>query len=386
MANRLTILLTNIWLEDFGGSEVVVRDMAVGLLRRGHRPIVYSPKLGRAAEEIISRGVPVTDDLRTLAETPDIIHAHHCIPCGEALIRFPHVPAIFVCHGFESWLEAPAHFPQIGVYVAVDEACRDRLVQREGIAPERVVTLYNGVDMARIPPRPRPLNRRPERAIAFAKASGLPELRTACEQMGISYHALGMASGNTTAYPEKELVNCDLVFTSARAALESLCCGCAVIVCDNRGLAGLVTSHNFESLRSRNFGIRTLSEIVTVGRCVEEIARYDAADAALVAERARRECNLEGLLDSFEKLYDEVLTGPRRPTLDPRAHDLAAARFLHEYLPRHPSDSHWPWRSERKYLYEQIEALQTELAMIRRSRMLHLGRLFKRIIRRPSPY
>src|SRR6185503_8494202 len=123
-----------IWLDHLAGSEVVVRDLALGLLRRGHRPVVYSPKLGGVADGLLARGVVVIDDLRALAETPDIIHAHHPIPCGEALIRFPQVPAIQACHGFESWLEAPVQFPQIGAYVAVADACRDRLVQREGIA------------------------------------------------------------------------------------------------------------------------------------------------------------------------------------------------------------------------------------------------------------
>src|SRR5712692_8109386 len=113
MNNRLTILLTNIWLSRLAGSEVVVRDLALGLLRRGHRPIVYSPELGGVAQEIAARGVSVIDDLRNLGEAPDIIHAHHSIPCGEALIRFPDVPAIYVCHAFDHWCEAPVHFPQI---------------------------------------------------------------------------------------------------------------------------------------------------------------------------------------------------------------------------------------------------------------------------------
>src|SRR5712691_7398715 len=166
MTKRLAVLLTNIWLADLAGSEVVVRDLAIGLLRRGHRPIVYSPKLGSLAEEIAARGVCVIDDLRQLGEAPDIIHAHHSIPCGEALIRFPHVPAVYVCHSFQYWMEAPVHFPQIGAYVVVDEACHDRLVHREGIAPERVVLLQNAVDLRRIPARPRAGDDRSAAAVA----------------------------------------------------------------------------------------------------------------------------------------------------------------------------------------------------------------------------
>jgi len=430
MDARHTILLTNIWLDDFAGSEVVVRDLSLGLLRRGHRPIVYASKLGAIASEIATHGVPVIDDLRRLAERPDLIHAHHAVPCGEAIIRFPDVPALQTCHAFESWIEGPAHFPQIGCYVAVDEACRDRLVHLEGIAPERVTVLPNAVDLRRVPPRPRPLNERPRRAVAFGKAAAVPQLRAACEQRGIAYEAIGRAGGRVTSRPEQELVEFDLVFASARAALEALCCGCAVIVCDARGFGGLVTSDNFAAMRARNFGLRCLGESVTLERCLTEIDRYDPVDAASVVERARREADLEHLLDAFEKLYRELLTC--RPTFDRGAHETALARFLHDYLPRRPGDGRWPWMAERHDLIQRLEALErsnsesaarlefaererearfaelqqrlaqseherddarsaaaeaaAQLAGLQRSRLLKLGRLLRRIAGRPAPY
>lgn len=361
MSGRYRILLTNIQLDRPAGTEIVVRDLAIGLLRRGHRPIVYSPKLGEIAAMLAARGVSVIDDIRKLGEPPDIIHAHHSIPSGEALIRFPQVPAVYVCHSFSHWLEAPLHFPQIGAYVAVDEACRDRLVHQEGIDSKRIVVLYNAVDLARIPPRPHPLRSRPLRGLAFGKAAGVPQLRMACERLGIHYEALGAAAGRWSEKPEQELVNFDLVFASARAALEALCCGCAVLVCDHRGFAGLVTSRNFASLRERNFGLRTLEDPITVERCVQEIERYDRAEALLAAEKAREDADLERLLDAFEKLYSEVLTGARRPLMGMKEHDTAVARFLHEYLPRQPFDSRWPWMEEREQLQSRIQLLEAAL-------------------------
>jgi len=421
MSDRRTILITNIWLAALGGSEVVVRDLAFGLLRRGHRPIVYSPTLGYLAEEIAARGVSVIDDLRQLGEPPDIIHAHHSIPCGEALIRFPDVPAIYVCHAFNHWVEAPVHFPQIGAYVAVDEACRDRFVHTEGIDPERVLIFHNAVDLSRIPPRPTSMRERPQRAAAFGKAADVPELRTACEQLGIQFDAIGSEAGRISKFPERELVHYDLVFASARAALEALCCGCAVIVCDARGLAGLVTSRNFESLRAMNFGLRSLVEPITVDRFVQEIGRYDREDASRVVERARADADQSKLLDKFEELYDEVLTGARRPTVTTEARERAVARFLHENLPRRPGDARWPWLAERQNLQRKVETfthqvgvltsrldeLQRKLAWavrerdetrceldnalaqltgLKRSRLLKIGRLLRRIAGLPIPY
>ena len=54
----LTILFTNVWLDRRGGTESVIRDLALGMLRRGHRPI--------------GRGV---DDGGAIAECPDALHA-----------------------------------------------------------------------------------------------------------------------------------------------------------------------------------------------------------------------------------------------------------------------------------------------------------------------
>ena len=362
MGDRLTILFTNIWLKSYGGSEVVVRDIAIGAMRRGHRPIVYTPAAGDFAQELRSKGVAVIEDLRMLAEAPDIIHAHHAIPCAEAIIRFPGVPAINVCQAFEYWVEAPVHFPQIGAYVAIDEACRDRLVHAGGIDPARVVVLRNSVDLRRVPPRPRPRPDRPQRALAFGKAAAVTEIRSACEALSIDFEAIGQAAGRVTSHPEAELVGFDLVFASARAALEALCCGCAVIVCDSRGMAGLVTSDNFDDLRERNFGLRSLTTPVGVDALVENIRRYDREDTAAVGARARIEADLEKLLDDFENLYAEILTGWRRPSITTGAHEAAVARFLHDYLPRHPNDPKWPGLDERAALRERCLQLETQLA------------------------
>jgi hypothetical protein len=432
MTSQLTILITNMWLVNRAGSEVVVRDLALGLLRRGHRPIVYSPMLGEMADEIRARGVAVIDDLRKLAEAPDILHAHHAIPCGEALIKFPRIPSVYVCHSFDIWVEAPVHFPQIGAYVAVDEACRDRLVQTEGIDPAKVLIIPNAVDLRRIPSRPEALPARPQRAIAFGKASAVPEIGAACEHAGLEFTAIGMPVGRISAQPEQDLVKYDVVFASARAALEALCCGCAVVVCDGRGMGGMITSRNFQALRARNFGLRTLVEPLTRDTCLEQLQSYDAQDAALVAEQARRDADLERSLDRFEQLYAEILDGPRRPSIAAEQHDGAVSRFLHEYLPRRPADPRWPSLAERQQLRDRVRSIElelrkqritggeaiaelrrdlaaasqahaqiqseaselrtalsetsTELTALKRSRMLRLGRFLRRLARRPLPY
>ena len=386
MGNRLIILFTNIWLAQRAGTEVVVRDLAIGALRRGHRPIVYTPTLGEVGQELRTLGVAVIDDLRKLAEEPDIIHAHHVIPCAEALIRFPKVPAIYVCHAFQHWVEAPAHFPQIGAYVAIDEACHDRLVHEHGIDPKRVLVLPNAVDLKRVPPRMRPLSERPQRALAFGKASGVLEIRAACEALSIDLETIGYPAGRVSSYPEKELVGYDLVFASSRAALEALCCGCAVIVCDARGIAELVTTNTFSDLRAKNFGLRSFVAPVTVERLIENIRRYDPDDASMVSARAYREADLEKLLDQFDTLYTDVLSGARRPYVPTGAHEAAVAQFLYDYLPRRPGDPQSPWLREREAERIELEQCRAELNAMKRSRLLKVGRWLRQVAGLPQPY
>jgi hypothetical protein len=218
--------------------------------------------------------------------------------------------------------------------------------------------MHNAVDLSRIPERPEPLNPRPIRAVAFGKAAAVPELSSACEQAGIKLDAIGRAAGRLLTEPETELVKYDLVFASARAALEAMCCGCAVIAVDLRGMAGLVTTQNFAKLRDLNFGLRSLTQAVTVERCVEEISRYDADDAAAVAVRARREADLENLIDRFESLHEQVLNEWPKTEITADARQAAEARFLHENLPRKPGGEYrWPGLAERTMLVAENERL-----------------------------
>ena len=158
----LRILLTNRVLAHRTGTELYVRDVALSLLRRGHRPVVYSPLPGAVAAEIAPRPIPVVDDLALVAERPDIIHGHHGLETLTALLAFPRVPAVSVCHSWIGWPDAPVAFPRIKRYLAVDDTCRDRLIAEHAVAPERVEVVLNGVDLDRF--RPRPPCRRGRRA------------------------------------------------------------------------------------------------------------------------------------------------------------------------------------------------------------------------------
>ena len=363
----LKILITNAWLDGRGGTESVVRDLATGFLRRGHRPIVYSPHLGEAARELHATGVAVISDLSQMGEAPDVIHGHHYVQTIEAILHFPDVPVLSMIHAWTFFQEKPPLFPQVYRYLAVDQAVRDRLVHIEGVDPARVELLFNAVDLARIPPRPRPLAERPVTALAFTKNKAqIPILQAACDQAGVKLELLGLGAGRVVAAPEEELVRHDLVFATARMALEALCAGCAVVVCDARGLAGMVTPETLPRLRDLNFGLRSLTGRVTVEAIAAEIARYDPAEAALVSGQVREAANLEQTLDHLETLYREAITAFATKAPDASQRRTAMLSFLTETLPRRRTDARWPWIAEREALLAQIRNLDHQLAHARK--------------------
>ena len=149
----LTVLITNATLATLTGTETYVRDLALGLLRKGHHPIVYSPELGHIAQELRRATIPVTDDLKSVGTTPDIIHGNHNTELITALLQFPKTPAVFLCHSWTDWISSPPAHPRIVTYVAVDYTCRDRLVLENGIPTERVHVRLHGVDLERFRPR-----------------------------------------------------------------------------------------------------------------------------------------------------------------------------------------------------------------------------------------
>jgi glycosyltransferase involved in cell wall biosynthesis len=334
--SRLRVLITNTMLVGHSGTECHVRDLACGLLRRGHAPVIYSTFLGGMAHELEPATIPVVDDLRRLGETPDIIHGHHFPETLTALLHFPGVPAVGVCHDWSAWHDAPVTFPRLRRYAAVDETCRDRLVQRHGLSAERVRVIGNAVDLARFPARA-PLPSQPRRALVFSNyaAAGnfLDVVRAACAQAELTVDVLGNHAGTEHSDPGAALGQYDLVFAKARCALEAMAVGCAVILCGIEGGGPLVTSGRFDELRRWNFGRRALRLPVQPAALLQEIARYDPADAAVVAQRVRAEANVETMLDAWLALYRDVIEEQRAPAADWLTESRATAEGIRWLMP-----------------------------------------------------
>jgi hypothetical protein len=326
----LRVLLTNHTLANRAGTQLYVRDVALALLARGHAPVAYSRRLGAVAQELRAATVPVVGDLENAAE-PDLIHGQHHLETMTALLRFPDAPAVYFCHGWAPPEEAPPRFPRIRRYVAVDQTCRDRLVEECGIPAGSVRLLLNFVDLERFRPRTG-LPSRPRRALVFSNQASeqnyLGAVREACALRGVELDTMGLHAGSVAARPEDVLAGYDLVFAKGRAALEAMAVGAAVIVSDVPGLGALVTRAEVDRLRELNFGLRAMTRPVSADSVGREIDRYDCRDAAAVSARVREVAGMGTFMDALLALYADVVAEAKAVPIDREAEARAAAAYL----------------------------------------------------------
>jgi hypothetical protein len=328
----LRILITNNTLAERAGSEMYVRDIALALTRRGWEIVVFSLVLGEVAEELSKASVRVIDDFKALDAPPDIIHGQHHIETCLASLRFPKVPVVYFCHGVIPWEEIPPKLPTIRHYVAVDDAVFDHLVHSHEIPSDRITRIYNFADLARFKPRS-PLPERPEKALVFSNsASGvtqLPAIEQACGDLSIRLDVVGRDSGKPCPEPEEILGSYDLVFAKARAAIEAMASGCAVILCDAGGAGPLVTMENVSLLRPWNFGFRTLTLPLSAEYLKSQIRLSQSADATAVSNWIRSHASMDQALPQIEATYAKVL---EEHSLSPSIGEWELATAVADYM------------------------------------------------------
>lgn len=365
MTAPLTVLITNIAFAFRSGTEIVVDQIARGLNRRGHRPIVFAPYIGgELTAELRLRGIAVVDRLNQVGCTPDIIHGQHNVTTVMALAGFPRTRALFSCHDFDSQKDRAPLVPRIRRYLAVDDACRERLVS-DGAPPGQIDVVYNAIDLDQYHRRG-PLPRRPARALVLTKGSEhLAMVRSAAFKAGLALDELGAGAGVVVGDLPDRLRAYDIVIATARMAKEAMAAGCAVVVADHRGFAGLATTGTFDDWRRFNFGRRILAQPVTEDRLLDAFVRYDADDAARITDRVRAEDHLDAHVDRLEAIYQSILDDPAAD--DPAADLAALAPFLEDFLISR--DFSRPWvELHRTVTDEATDVL--ELALSRQAGML----------------
>ena len=325
----LRILITDDTAASRAGSGPCLIDFSRALLRKGHHAVVYGALPAEVAQALRDATVPVVDDLAALNFVPDVIHGQHHLETMTAALHFAGTPVVAACHAFAPWEQTPPVFPTVARWIALDESCAQRLGTTAGVDAARIRTLHNGVDIARLRPERRCLPRRAARCCAMRRpARHLRRHHRA--RLPAGGVAVDLATNNVPAHLLRDY---DIVFAQSRRALEAMATGCATIVADRAGLAGLVTTTNFDRLRALDFGMRSMQAApVTEAGVLAAIAAYDVDDAGRVCERVRTEANIEVLAEAMLVQYREAMDAGRFP--DPQDCTQAAARYLRDVVSR----------------------------------------------------
>jgi len=303
----MRILIANIRLAKRTGTEIVTRDFAHGLARRGHEVVVWSPRLGPFADSLRTEGLNVVADLSAAAFAPEIAHINHAGLVAPVFGAFPRANGLFHCHTPGEAVDAAVRHPRVrGLYGVSPLACR-RIEEAAGRPADGV--LRNFVDLARFVPQGR-LPPRPKRWLLVAEQKH--GLRHAARvawlsvRSGAHLAAVGPSVGRVIDNLPAEAARHDLVFASGRCAIESAAAGAGVIVTDCRGVAGFLRPENAPCLLEGNFGGETFSRNAAFAELAAAVAAWDPSSAERAAAFVRRQADLDRGLDQLEALYSRI--------------------------------------------------------------------------------
>ena len=337
-------LLAPVWFavppNGYGGIELVVSVLADGLVERGHDVTLFAS--GDSATKATLRAVygrAPSDRLGAVA--PELNHALACLEhswefdlvhdltglTGAALAATSRAPVV---HTIQCALEAEAHaILRRAARVDPRLALVSVSLNQQRLAPDLpwVANCPNGLDLAAypFPPSPRDYllflgridpSKGPDRAIAVARAAGLP-LVIAAKVREPGEHAFFEEAvrphlGDGVEFlgevgPEEKvqllrgaralLFPIDWEEPCALVLLEAMACG-TPIVATRRGCVPEVVVH-----RRTGFVVEEPAEMV---RALE---RIDEIDPAECRAHVATSFSAERLLDDYEAVYERVLCG-----------------------------------------------------------------------------
>jgi len=352
------------------GGEVNTRDWALGLKSRGHKIVVFSVCPGPLAEQIRNSGIAVVEDPALVSDIPDIIFGAGVNDMATVLARFPEVPAIQVAQVWDHWNGYPSPLPQVMLHIAVDELNAEMLVNEFGLPRDRIRIVHNSVDMAQIPARKNPLPAQPACAAVLVKAQSnyVEAVSAACQKRNILVDFFGYPVGRPVECPAAVMAEYHLIIGTARTAIEGAAAGAAVLVADQRGLAGMLTTKNLSHFRANNFGRELLTRPIDEETISAELNKYDAHDASMVSKLIREDAPLERQLNQLEAIFAEAIDLFRQAPPSIETTHKALASYLASHLPR-PAEGEGSPRHQRFHqagssLDERFSALSQKVATI----------------------
>jgi hypothetical protein len=372
----LNLLLTTHHLVFDQGTELFTFTIADHLRRLGHRVAVYSPYLGPTAGRFAALGVPVTDDLQSLAgERFDLAHVHHTINALELRNCFPTLPMLYVSHGVPRIEVPPPLDLHIGAYLATSERVMGNLIH-SGVPADQISLFRNPVDRQRFYPG-EPIHHRPQKALLLSNnidRDSRSIIHQACDRMGIELTLAG-ALGKPIVYEEipQEIWQVDVVFSLGRGVIEAMLCGRVPVVMGAEGSDGMVTPENMANLMRANYSGNVLKLRYTVDGLMEALKCYRPELGMELCRAATPIYAADLQTKRLESIYRQVIAAPPAPLTEAerRQVDYMVA-IVHE-------GRQYAAAAVVRRAGAEFDALNGRLAEIERSRLWRLLLRLRRV-------
>lgn len=308
------VLMTNYSVSKRTGTEIYVCDTAQWLQEcAGIEVLIYSPILGDLADEYRRRGVRFTDSIsEALAFGPELVHMQHYFRKEiAALFRMlqPNTPVLNVLHGVAPKYEEPMLLRRNVAYVGVSDLICAKVCYVTGgkAAVERVGNFSSFHEKFGdfLPKRALLLSSRFPRDLFESLKMGF-----SCAGIDLTWKGYDEASKFTDLKTQCQPY--DIVLGTGKTALDALCLGRRVVLCEDGVLGPAITNENFNFLYEMNFSLASnlvevdhlegsRVEYVLISR-LNDLLLMDAESlSAMVAG-----CHIDRVLPKLVSVYSEL--------------------------------------------------------------------------------
>lgn len=252
--DKIRVLISNIALDGFAGSELWTLEMALFLNKSGVDVLVYSPTIGVVAKKFAAEGVAVTDRLDDVESfRPTVAHIHHAGETGAVLAKVPaNCRVVNMIHGLLPHPEWP--MDNADVYAAVSLHAKAKAAIFSPAAWEEIPLIPNFFNPERFPRRRRVQNGRALLHSSRISPASLERLRAIMADQGFTLDQIGYG-GQVRDAPEAIIANYEIVFAAGRSAIEAMASGCAVVLWDDGVVGPAINRDNFWFALPTNFSV-----------------------------------------------------------------------------------------------------------------------------------
>lgn len=280
----MKILITNLQLYPFRGSENWCMAVGTELVKRGHDVYIYSPMPREGIPFFEVKGIKFV----TEGDFDLILENHNVLPnkCKGKVI-------IHTCHGTIKE-ERP-------MYNAINVAVSEKAAKQWGLS----TVIKNGIDTERMKPLHQP-NKEIKSVLSLCsslKADNI--LSEICNELG---YRLTTTVGHEVPDVEHLINNADLVFGVGRSLYDSMSCGrpvisfdCRCYIHDMHGCGYVVP----EMLDTNKDNMTGRDNTWTKEQLIEEIKKYNPEDGIRNREYIINNLNIKDTVDKYMAIYEE---------------------------------------------------------------------------------